>query len=90
MVYYLTPNTHRLNVSMESVKSDYRVAGIPAAFFFVIIAAIYFMKPKMFCDVDATGKVVCVNKLKTFVAGLLAAAAGLAVVKYGIPDAPSA
>ena len=93
MVYYLSPNSGKsssnygLDVSMESAKADtLRVVGIPVAFFVVVVGLIYFMKPAMLCDTDDATKEVACNKVKTFAAGLLGAAVGLAVVKYAIHD----
>lgn len=84
MVYYLTPNNYGLEVSMKSAQTDYRVVGVPALFFLLTVALIYASKPSFCCDTVANKPEV--NKVKTFMAGLVAAAVGVAVVKYGIKE----
>ena len=85
MVYYLKPAEYGLEVSMKSAKADYRVVGIPVAFFLLVVILINLTKPAMFCDTAANG-VVTVNKMKTLLAGVVAAVAGVAVVMYGIKE----
>jgi hypothetical protein len=88
MVYYLNPNNgnYNLAVNMQNAKENYLVWAIPAAAFFVVLALIMVAKPAMFCDKDEKGNVVCVNKLKAFVAALVGAGAGLAFVQFGLPE----
>lgn len=93
MVYYLNPSNgnYNLAVNMKNAKENYLVWAIPVAAFFVVFALIMVAKPAMFCDKDEKGNVICVNKLKAFVAALLlGGGAGLAVVQFGLPEAAAA
>lgn len=91
MVYYLNPSNGSKNfnlaVNMKNAKENYLVWAIPVACFVVIAAAIAFLKPAMFMDKDEKGNVIGVNKIKAFVAALVAAGAGLAFVHFGLPEA---
>ena len=92
MVYYLKPanKDYGLAINMANAKANYLVWAIPLALFVVVVAAILYLKPAMFVDKDEKGNVTGVNKLKTLVAGLVAVAAGLAVVHFGLPEAAEA